>query len=278
MKRTLIYIALGLLAVMTLFPLLYMVTNSFMGAEEFGRYYGKLSEGLSGRNPLHLIPEWITMDGYHEILIARPHYLMKFWVSMFISLTIMAGQVVVSCFSGYGFSQFEFKYKKTLFYLIIILMMMPYQVTLVSNYIVLDGLGLIGSYASLIIPGVFSTFGVFLITQVFSSMPRDIIEAAKIDGAGHFRILFRIVVPYNKSGIISLVILNFIDNWNMVEQPLVFLKDHYKYPLSVFLTYINEADLGLGFACGVLAALPVIFLFLFFKEDLARGIEYSNLK
>ena len=157
-------------------------------------------------------------------------------------------------------------------------MMMPIQVIIVSNYIILDKFNLIGSYASIILPGIFSTFGVFLMTQVFSAIPSDIIEAAKVDGASHLRILFNIVVPCSKSGILSLVILNFIDSWNMVEQPLVFLKDSYKFPLSVFLSRINESDFGVGFDCSVLANLPAFFLFLFLSENLIQGIEYSNLK
>ena len=197
---------------------------------------------------------------------------MKFWISLAISFAIMAGQVIISCISGYGFAKFNFKGKKVFFFL------MPIQVTIVSNYIILDKFNLIGSYASIILPGIFSAFGVFLMTQVFSAIPSDIIEAAKVDGASHLRILFSIVIPCSKPGILSLVILNIIDSWNMVEQPLVFLKDSYEFPLSVFLSRINESDLGLGFACSVLAILPVTFLFLFLSENLIHGIEYSSLK
>jgi multiple sugar transport system permease protein len=157
-------------------------------------------------------------------------------------------------------------------------MMMPLQVTLVPNYIVLDKLGLIGSYIALILPGVFSTFGVFLLAQVFSSVPDNLLEAAKIDGANHVQILFKVMIPYAKAGVASLVILNFIDTWNMVEQPLVFLKDSTKYPLSIFLANINQVNLGISFVCGILAIIPVFLLFLHFKDSLISGIENTNLK
>ncbi|MCL2313480.1 MAG: ABC transporter permease subunit, partial [Firmicutes bacterium] len=105
-----------------------------------------------------------------------------------------------------------------------------------------------------------------------------IIEAAKIDGANNIQVLFKIIFPYGKTGIASLFILSFIDNWNMVEQPLVFLNDIRKYPLSIFLCRINMYDLGVAFVCGILAMLPVVIIFLYLKESLVFGIETSNLK
>jgi multiple sugar transport system permease protein len=197
---------------------------------------------------------------------------------VFIAVVIMTGQVLISCFGGYGFAKFKFPLKNVIFYFMIILMMTPLQVTLVPNFIVLDRMGLIGSYAALILPGVFSTFGVFLLAQIFSSVPDSMIEAAKIDGANQLQILFKIMVPYAKAGVASLVILNFIDTWNMVEQPLVFLQDNTKYPLSLFLANINQGRLGLSFVCGILAITPAFFLFLYFKDSLIAGIENTNLK
>ena len=113
-------------------------------------------------------------------------------------------------------------------------------------------------------------------SQVYASVPRTIIEAAKIDGAGPVRILFQIVMPYSKSGVAALVALVFIDNWNMVEQPLLYLKDFYKYPLSVFLSYINTARPGVAFVCAVLSILPALFVFLFLKDHLIEGIKATT--
>ena len=156
--------------------------------------------------------------------------------------------------------------------------MMPYQVTLVSNYIVLDGMGLIGTYAALVLPAVFSPFGVFLMRQMISAMPTDIIEAARLDGAGELRILWKIVLPYSKSGVTALVVLSFIDSWNMVEQPIVFLNNPYRYPLSIFLSQVSANNPGAVFACGVLAMLPVLLLFAYCKDDMIRGIRFTGLK
>ena len=266
-------------AAAALFPLIFVFIQSFFSSTELSRNYGYLlGEESTKAFTMSLIPQRATLNNYIEILVKNPFVLGKFWISLLLSLTIMAGQVLLACFSGYGLAKFRFRGKSALFFLVVILMMLPHQVTLVPSYIVLDNLGWIGTYASLIVPGIFSTFGVFLISQVFSTIPNDVIEAAQVDGAGHLTILFKVVVPYRKSGVTSLMVLNFIDNWNMVEQPLVFLKDSYKYPLSIFLSRINAADLGLGFASGLLAALPMLLLFIFFIEDLIRGIEYSDLK
>jgi multiple sugar transport system permease protein len=274
-----IYTVLILLAVVALFPVVFIATNSFMSESEIMWRYGAiLDSGGAAEMRFSVIPDRISLLGYINVLLITPDYLMKFWNSMFISFAIMAGQVIISCLGGYGFAKFRFPLKNVIFYFLIILMMTPLQVTLVPNFIVLDRMGMIGSYSALILPGIFSTFGVFLLAQIFSSVPDSIIEAAKIDGANQLQILFKIMVPYAKAGVASLVILNFIDTWNMVEQPLVFLQDNTKYPLSIFLANINQGRLGLSFVCGILAIAPVFFLFLYFKDSLIAGIENTNLK
>jgi len=253
-KCILIYAVLILLSVAVLYPVFFIVINSFISEDSF------------------------SFQGYINVFFITPQYLMKFWNSVLICAAIAAGQVSIACLGGYGFAKFKFPLKNTIFYFMIILMMMPLQVTLVPNYIILDKLKLIGSYAALVLPGIFSTFGVFLLAQIFSSVPDNLIEAAKIDGANHIKILLKIMIPHNKAGVASLVILNFIDNWNMVEQPLVFLKDLNKYPLSVFLSNINQAKPEIAFVCSILAIIPVLLLFLHLKDSLIYGIENANLK
>lgn len=267
-----VYAVLILFGVAALFPVIFIAASSLMDESEVIRSY------VSGEMDFHIIPRSFSLNGYLEVFLYTPAYLMKFWKSMLLSTVILAGQLVISCLGGYGFAKFSFRGKNVIFFFVIILMMMPLQVTLVPNYIVFERLGLIGSYASVILPGVFSTFGVFLLTQFFSSIPNSIIEAAKLDGANQIQILCRIIVPYAKSGVASLCILNFIDTWNMVEQPLIFLKDSTKYPLSVFLANVSRENLSISFVCGILAILPVLLLFLYLKDSLISGIENTNLK
>ena len=267
-----VYAVLILFGAAALFPVIFIAASSLMDESEVIRSY------VVGDMDFHIIPRSFSMNGYREVFLYTPSYLMKFWKSMLLSTVILAGQLVISCLGGYGFAKFNFKGKNVIFFFVIILMMMPLQVTLVPNYIVFERLGLIGSYASVILPGDFSTFGVFLLTQFFSSIPNSIIEAAKLDGANQIQILCRIIVPYAKSGVASLCILNFIDTWNMVEQPLIFLKDSTKYPLSVFLANVSRENLSISFVCGILAILPVFLLFLYLKDSLISGIENTNLK
>ena len=253
-------VVLSLLSVIALGPMLYTFANSFSGSTAYG-----------------LFPAEWSLQGWKEVFWNRPHYLAKFWNSLGLAAAIVLGQVLVSCLAGYGFSKFLFPGKETMFFLVILLMMMPYQVTLVSNYLMLDKLGLVGSRWALILPGVFSPFGVFLLRQVFDTCPNDILEAARLDGAGNLRILFGILVPRCRAGIISLGILSFIDAWNMVEQPIVYLKSEYDYPLSVFLTRMNGQNVGVLCTCGVLAALPVVLLFLYYDQELTEGVTLSHL-
>jgi multiple sugar transport system permease protein len=277
-KKALPYTALGLLALLSVFPLLYIVTNSFMGAEEFARYYGALGEGLGTRGPFHLLPDWLTLDGYREVFYSRPDYLGKFWVSLLLSGTILAGQLVVSVLGGYAFARFRFPGRDAVFFVVVLLLMLPLQVTLVPNYIVLEAFGLIGDYWALLLPGMFSAFGVFLMRQVMTALPAELFEAARLDGAGAWRSLWRICLPNCKPGLAALAVLSFADSWNMVEQPLVFLRDAYKYPMSVFLTQVNSLSPEVGFVCGILSVLPALALFLHYKDEMVLGIEYSAVK
>ena len=237
-------------------PILFTLVNSFSTGTAYG-----------------LLPQQWSLAGWYEVLIRRPHYLVKFWNSLILSVAIAAGQALVASLAGYAFSKFRFPGREPLFFIVIIVMMMPYQVTLVSNYFVIRGLGLMGSWAALIIPAVFSPFGVFLLRQVFDTCPDELLDAARIDGAGDLTILFRILLPRSRAGVVSLVLLTFVDAWNMVEQPLVYLDNSYDYPLSVFLSQMSGQDVGVLCVCGILAALPVLLLFLYYDQDLADGIS-----
>ena len=241
-------------------PILFTLVNSFSTGTAYG-----------------LLPQQWSLAGWYEVLIRRPHYLVKFLNSLILSVAIAAGQALVASLAGYAFSKFRFPGREPLFFIVIIVMMMPYQVTLVSNYFVIRGLGLMGSWAALIIPAVFSPFGVFLLRQVFDTCPDELLDAARIDGAGDLTILFRILLPRSRAGVVSLVLLTFVDAWNMVEQPLVYLENSYDYPLSVFLSQMSGQDVGVLCVCGILAALPVLLLFLYYDQDLADGISLSQI-
>ena len=155
-------------------------------------------------------------------------------------------------------------------------MIMPYQVTLVPNFLVADKFNMLDTRRAIILPAIFSPFSIFLLTKVMRRIPISYVEAAKLDGAGEFQILRRIYIPLCKSALVSISMLVFIDYWNMVEQPLVLMRDSDMHPLSVFLSQINTTDVGLAFAVGTVYMIPTILMFLYGEDYLVEGIAYSG--
>jgi len=276
---------LSLFIAVFLFPMLFTITNSFMSSKEIKDNYS--TDTFLNDTPVNtadrfmhikLIPDEVTIQQYYTVLISSTQYLVMFWNSIKIVLPIICGQIIVSCMAAYGFSLLRRKWSQYLFFTYIVIMLMPFQVTLVPNYIVADKVGLIGNYLSIILPGVFSTFGVFLLAQYLTSIPREYIEAAKIDGANNWDIFINIIIPMSKTGIAALAILTFIDNWNMVEQPLIFLKDAIQQPLSIYLATLNEQEPSIAFAASVFYMLPMLLSFLYWQDYLVEGIELSGIK
>jgi len=279
-----VYILLVIASATMLFPVVYMVCNSFMSGGEVEEAYALLSgdaqmeAGEEKSLSIRLIPERVSLMQYYQALFRKPTFLVMFWNSVIVTVPIVAGQLVVATLGAYAFAKLRFPLRDTIFFLYIIVMMMPFQVTLVPQYITLKKLGLLGTRLAVILPGVFSTFGVFLLRQFMARIPDEYGEAAKIDGAGHFRIFTSIILPQCRGAMASLAILVFVDNWNMVEQPLVFLDNERMHPLSIFLSRINTSELGLAFACGILYLLPTLFVFLYGENYLIEGIQRSGLK
>ena len=148
--------------------------------------------------------------------------------------------------------------------------------TLVPNYLVSDWLGVLNTRWAIILPGTFAPFSVFLLTKFMRLIPNSLIEAAKLDGSSEWQIFKNICLPQCRSALYSIAILVFIDYWNMVEQPLVLMKDSAMHPLSVFLSQINTGDIGLAFAVGTVYMVPTILMFLYGEDYLLEGITYSG--
>ena len=209
-------------------------------------------------------------------MFKSPEYLLKFWNSVILTLPITLFQIVVAVLASYGFSRYQGKIKNIIFFAYIILMLMPYQVTLVPNFLVAEKFGILDTRWAIILPGIFSPFSVFLLTKVMRRIPIAYIEAAKLDGASEMQILMKVSLPLCKGALVSIAMLVFIDYWNMVEQPLVLMKDADKHPLSVFLSQINTGDVGLAFAVGTVYMIPTILMFLYGEDYLVEGITYSG--
>ena len=219
-----------------------------------------------------------TLEYYYKVFLAQSQYLLRFWKSLALSLCIALGQLIVSILAGYSFAKCRFAEKNYLFFLLIVWMIMPLQVTLVPNYVMLDSLDLLNTYHSLILPMIFVPLGAFIVTQSFKAVPGEIMEAAQLDGSGTLRVILRIMLPMSKSGLVCAALLAFMDGWNMVEQPIVFLKELSQYPLAVALASVPPGDPNVQLVCCVLAALPPLLLFALFNREMAEGIELGGSK
>ena len=273
-------------AVLFLFPTVFTLADSFMSTTEITANYGKIFSGLGAAGNggrvfigekvnLQLIPSKVSFSQYSTVLLKSPEYLLKFWNSVIYVLPIVLFQITVAAGASYSFARVPTKFRSVVFFTYIILMLMPYQVTLVPNYLVIDKLNLLNTRWAIILPGVFSPFSVFILTKYMRRIPSSIVEAAKLDGAGEWQIFYRIFLPLCQSTLYSVAILVFIDYWNMVEQPLILLSDEELYPLSVFLSKINQGDTGVALAIAVIYMVPPVLLFLYSEDYLIDGISYS---
>ena len=265
MLNIVLTVFIALAALMFILPTVLTIANSFMTSNEISANYGAMFGNMNGDEKtfiskdvnLKFIPDKVTIDQYRSVLIRNSDYLMKFWNSVLLTVPITLIQLALAVVTSYGFSRYPGKIKSIIFFAYIILMLMPYQVTLVPNYLVADKFGMLETSEHLIfkgaakplnvfcmmwarraviLPSIFSPFSIFLLTKVMRRVPVSYVEAAKLDGAGEFKILTKIYLPMCKSALVSIGMLVFIDYWNMVEQPLILMKNTTMHPLSVFLS------------------------------------------
>ena len=156
--------------------------------------------------------------------------------------------------------------------------MMPFQVMMLSNYLVLDSMGLLDTITGIVLPSVFSTFPVFLMYRFFEGLPEAVMDSARIDGAGEWKIFFRIGIPLGSPGMISALVLGFLEYWNIIEQPMAFLKSKEKWPLSMYLPNISTEQAGRAFAASMLVLLPAVLVFLAGQDYLEQGIISTAVK
>jgi len=277
-----IMIAFGLLFV---YPLLVTLISSFMSEAEISiNYTNQVSIFDLVRNininyvNMRLIPRVVTLNQYKSVLFLQPTFLLLLLNSVKITVPVVAGQAVVSLLAAYGFTVWKWKFKDIIFSVYVLVMLMPLQAVIVPNYIVADMLNIKDSYLAIILPGIFAPFGVFLLRQSMKSIHEAYFEAAKIDGAGHFYIFLHVVMPQMKSGLAALTMLTFIEYWNLVDQAVVFIKDYFREPLSVYLSRIASGSTGIIFAASCVYLFFPLWFLIMGQEDLEIGIELSGVK
>ncbi|MGX7014185.1 carbohydrate ABC transporter permease [Vagococcus silagei] len=266
--------------ILTIYPILFICLGSFMGNEEVLEYISKLND-VSGHDYISFlfIPQFPTLRGYVALLFDTPAFFIAFWNSVKVTSLILVGQVVVNVPATWWFAQGKFKYRKVLYNFYIILMVLPFVVTMLPQYIVLKKMGLLDTHAALILPAIFNTLSIFVIYPYFKSIPKHIIESAKIDGASDVQIFWKIGVPMCLPAIIISVMLNLFDYWGSLEQILIFIKSKQLWTLPVFISGIELNQANLAFVTSVISIiLPILFMKVTKKYLLSDSLNQAEEK
>ncbi|MCI8725238.1 MAG: carbohydrate ABC transporter permease [Hungatella sp.] len=263
-----IFLILVLIGATMLFPFLWMVIGSLKPKAELFAV------------PMNLFPSTWMWKNYGDVLKKIPF--VTFYVNTAkIAVFSTMGQVITCALSAYAFAKLRFKGRDFLFMLYLATMMIPYQVTMIPQYELMNKLNLLNSHAALIILHCFSPFGVFLLRQFFVSIPDSLIEAARIDGAKDFRILSQIVLPLSKSALATLVTLKFLDSWNEFTGPLIFLNEKEKFTLQVGIRMFqqeNGTEYTLIMAATTMSLIPIVLLYVFAQKYFIEGIAAAGVK
>jgi multiple sugar transport system permease protein len=263
------YLVLGLGLIVVTSPFVWMALSSVKG------------EGEIRRVPPTWLPEVPTLDNFRE-LFDRLDFVQFFTNSVVVAIAVTLGNLVFCSMLGYALAKFEFAGRKVLFWLVLGTLMIPGMVTLVPLFVLVANMGMINTYMGLILPFLAAPFGVFLMRQFFLAMPDELIDAARVDGAGEFRIFYKIVMPLAKPALAVLAILTFLGSWNSFLWPLVVATTEDKYTLPVALalysTGQNQTDYGLLLAGAVVVVVPILVLFLLLQRYIVQVVSMTGIK
>lgn len=271
---------LVLLCMLILIPIVCTFLYSFFSKGEISAY---LSQRGSYDDSVWLdilfSPAPASLRQYYEIFIEDPAYLQFFCNSVMYSTSILAGQALVIPLTAYALSRFTFRGRDAIFFCVLVLMILPFQVTMAPSVMMLRTMGLMDTVWSVILPMIFSPFYIFLLRQFMVGIPNELLEAGMVDGVGPVRGFVHVILPVSKPIIGAAAALSFADCWNMVEQPLVYLSNSEALrPLSVMFNQMSTESADVAFAGSALYILPTLLIYLFFQEDIVSGIQLSELK
>lgn len=261
--RTVLAVIVGLVMV---FPLWVMVITAFSGQSRF--------------DTVSLLPQRFSLDNFTRVFATWP---VDVWFVNSVAITVITTvlTVVVSVLAGYAFAKLEFPAKTPLFLLLLATMMIPTQAILVPQFRIVNALGLVGTFWAVIIPGAAATFGIFLARQFMLAIPTQLMEAAKLDGAGPFRIFWSIVLPLCKPLLAVLTLLALMYQWNDFLWPLIALKDPSLYTLPIGLQFLQgqyQTDYGALMAMTLFSVAPLVVLFLAFQRFFVQGLATTGLR
>lgn len=268
-KTTIILIIYIVLAVVFLWPVVQTVFLSFGKPSEIGEYFRG--------NTFPMLPKSISLEQYYDLLIDNSFYLNMFWLTLLISIITACLNVLISLMSAYVLAKIPFRYATIILFIYILTMMMPFQVTLLPNYIISKWIGIYDTVFALIIPGIFNPFGTFLLVQVIKTVDSNILEAASMETNRPVLVLLRLVVPQIRAGIATLFIIIFADMWNMVEPVLILTKNPDLRTLGTAFNDIYTYNSSIAFSGCVIYMLPVVFLYLLFEQEIKDGFSDIRL-
>ena len=271
---------LGLLAIIMLVPVVVTILYSFCSPSEIQAFM-KTRGNFDAKAwmQVKLTPQIFSLSQYYQILVVDMSILHMFVNSAIYAVLILLGQAVVIPMMAYALSRFRFKGREVIFFGIIMLMLLPFQVTMVPNVLTLRTIGLLNTIWAVIIPMWFSPFYIFLIRQFMLGLPNELMEAAQMDGAGTLRCYAYVVIPVCRPVIGAAIALSFADCWNLVEQPMTYLSQRMDlYPLSVEFNRLAGTSAKIVFAGAALYILPALFIYLYFLNDILAGVQLTELK
>lgn len=268
----------GALALLGLVPLLFILTGSFMSEDELVRSLAPMVQEGDGYIAWRLVPVYPTLQHYKEVLLDAPEFFVMFWNTVKMTALIMAGQLLVGIPAAWGLSRYKWRGRKGVYLLYVLLMMLPFQVTMLSNYLLLRRVELLDTMWGIVLPSVFSTYPVFIMYRFFRSIPQEVMDAAELDGAGHLQRIWYIGLPLGKAGIMSAMFLSFIESWNMLEAPMAFLETKSLWPMGLYLPKVGMERMGFAFAASVISLVLPLLIFLGGKDSLESGIQAMGVK
>lgn len=279
-SRIVIWLLMMAVALLMLLPILLTFLYSFFPTSEITAFLNtRGSYDASRWMEIKLSPQVVSLRQYYRILIEDSKVLRLFVNSAAYSAAILLGQALVIPMMAYALSRFKFFGRDAIFFGVLMLMLLPFQVTMVPNVLTLKQLNIMNTPWAVILPMCFSPFYIFLLRQFMVGLPNELIEAGLMDGAGTVRCFLHIILPVCRPILGAAVALSFADCWNLVEQPLVYLAEMPDLqPLSVMFNQISESGKEIAFAGAGLYILPALFIYLFFQEDILLGVQLSELK
>ena len=259
------YLTAVLIGVIVIIPFLWMLSTSFK------------SKGALMQIPVQWIPKEPSLDAYRTVFSRFP-LLRAIGNSFLITGSYTVVTILSASMAAFAITKIKFPWAEGIFKFYLASMMIPTQVTLIPLFVIMNRMGLINTYPSVILPSLFRAFAVFMLVQQMRSIPNDFMEAARIDGAGELRIFLTMGLPLGKSGLLSAMVLGFLEYWNLMEQPLAFLEEKALWPLSLYLPEISWLQAGFALCASFVTLIPAAFVFVLGQDYLEQGIVYSGLK